>query len=631
MTEFQLPTGPVAYGQCSAALWSYLLLSGWERHPDDTENRLYPPGYDGPAVTSEYYNMPTGPLRIADIPEPFWRWLTGTKGWVYKPDARGDYIIPNNYTGTLPVTAFQNYVLPASPTPSWRINEELRDYLVTQGWNIRGTSSWVYTGAWMAADSMAYRATEVAQIQPTSATIPANSKNNIYGSWRIIAQRATTGEYLDMDLPLHVEEITWELNGPGALRGTISPDVGAMRAADGRLLLEEWGTLIFAEADGQIRWGGIVINSTFEGPSWTVEAAGFTAYPHGAPYAGLYSATGVDPAQAFAHIWSHLQSYPDGDLGVVVTGAYTGDKIGLPSGPTLRGMISDQLWDWLIKNRKWWVYNGSSRGEMILPPDYDGDLPPRDDDLDNPYDPYELLWWEAPDCGDELNNLADVAPFDYVEQHAWADATSKNMRHEVQIKFPRAGRRREDLAFIQGENVTSTVSPTVNGDDFSNEILGMGAGEGQGAIRRSTAVSDGRLRRPVVLVAKDVDDATRLDTILAAQLRARQQPLSITEIEVRNHPNAPIGSWAVGDDILVQATIPWLGDVNLWCRIVSWTLTSETTATLQLQRSDSFVYAYDDVEVVGADQGPTTDDGEPLYPGNDTYPSETTYPHDERS
>lgn len=628
---YGIPTEPVAYGQCSAAMWSYLLLEGWERHPDNPdENRIYPPGYDGPPVTSEYFDIPTKPVRVEDIPEPLWRWLVGVENWQYRP-GQPDYLTPGNYSGPLPPTEFQQFEMPAAPTPAWRISAKLRVYLLTQGWNIRATASWVYTGAWQSPDGMKYRATEVAPAEAIAATIPANSENNIYDSWRFIAQRATTKEFLDMDVPIQWQEITWELNGPGALRGTISPDLGTMRAADGRLLLEEWGTFIYAEADGEIRWGGIVINSEFDGENWNIECAGFTTYPHGAPYTSTYSATGVDPAQAFAHIWSHLQSFPDGDLGVVVTGARTGLRVGLPSGPTLQSLVSPELWDYLVNKRKWRVYTESSYGTMALPPDYDGDLPPRAQDVDNPYDPYELLWWEAPDCGDELNSLAAAAPFDYVERHAWQNSKDKLIRHEVQVKYPRAGRRREDLAFIQGENVIAQIVPSISGDDFSNEVLGLGAGEGPEALRRSTAVSDGRLRRPVVYAAKDVDDADRLDAEIAAQLRARQQPLTITEITVRNHPNAPIGSWAVGDDICVSAELPWVGEVNLWCRIIGWTLLSPTTATLTLERSDAFSYASYDVEVVGADRGPTTDTGDALYPSATTWPGPDTYPNNERS
>lgn len=360
-------------------------------------------------------------------------------------------------------------------------------------------------------------------------------------TWRYIAQRAVTGEFLDMELPLSRDELRWELSGAGSLRGTIAPDVGSMRAPDGRLLLEEWGTLIYAEADGEIRWGGIVVASGFDGAAWKVEAAGFATYPHGIPYAGTYSQIGVDPADVVAHLWGHLQGYADGNLGVTVTGAKTPARLGTPA-TTVDGKAAD---------------------------------------------PYELNWWEAPDCGREIEALAGQTPFDFTERHFWDGDT---IGHELVIGYPRLGRRRTDLSFIQGDNVSSVVTPSLDGEDFANEVVGIGAGEGPKAVRRSTAVRDGRLRRTAVHTAKAVTSTARMDTLIRAQLQRRQNTLTIDSVTVRDHPNARIGSWNVGDDVLIEATIPWLGDVSLWCRITGWELLGEHTANLSLTRSDAFTY-----------------------------------------
>ena len=134
------------------------------------------------------------------------------------------------------------------------------------------------------------------------------------------------------------------------------------------------------------------------------------------------------------------------------------------------------------------------------------------------------------------------------------------------------------------------MAPTLDGDDYANGVLGLGAGEGKGALQRTVAVPDGRLRRLAVYTAKDVSSPARMDALLQRELRRRQDTLEITSVTVRDHPNARIGSWSLGDDVLIQATIPWLGDIALWCRIVGWALKTESTATLSLVRSDSFTY-----------------------------------------
>lgn len=368
--------------------------------------------------------------------------------------------------------------------------------------------------------------------------------------WRYIAQRATTGEFLDFDVPLHRDGLTWDLSGTGSLSGKVTPDTGALRASDGHLLLEEWGTLLYAEADGRIRWGGIVVSSKFDNDAWTVEAAGFTTYLYGLAYAGDYSKIQIDPVDAVKEIWRHVQAYPDGDLGMVVTGDKTPVRIGTDPKKTNFTTGSGQ------------VVSFSSG-------------------------PYTLNWWSAPDCGRELENLAKDGSFDFYEAHTW---TGETIAHEFRVAYPRAGRKRTDLAFVQGDNITKVVTPTIDGDDFANEVMGLGAGEGKGSVHRTTAVRDGRLRRSYVYTAKDVTSTSRLDALIKDQLQRRAQALDISSVTVQDHPNARIGSWSLGDDVLIQADIPWLGPISLWCRIVSWTLLTEHTALLTLKRSDAFTY-----------------------------------------
>lgn len=517
--------------------------------------------------------------------------------------------------------------------------------------------------------------------------------------WRFVAQRALTGELLDLELPFAMKTLRWDLSGPGSLTGSIAPDTGTLRAADGRLLLEEWGTYLYAEADGVIRWGGIVVSSKFEGKEWTVEAAGFTTYPHGLPYLSTYAVAQRDPADIYRDLWAHVQSHPDGNLGVTVTGktpilvgtessarylaasnkAAAAKKVYDTENATLAATRKAETATRSVYTQKTKAKTDRSKlltaSKKVLTAaksaltaakreltaaqktknaatiaaaqskvsaaqakvnDAQADVNAAQRALNDAiaaqtaqkkvvdaanaktdaqarvvksakaaYDTanaakkaakeqvkedggaYELNWFDTPDVGQELDKLAQETPFDYVETHAWAGNT---IRHTVQIGYPRIGRRRTDLAFVQGDNVTSVVTPTIDGDSFANEVIGLGAGEGAASLRRSTAVRDGRLRRTAVLKAKDVSARGRLDALIRDELTARQGELQIDAIEVADHPNAVIGSWSVGDDVLVQATLPWLGDVELWCRITSWELLSDTRAKLTLARSDSFTY-----------------------------------------
>ena len=432
-------------------------------------------------------------------------------------------------------------------------------------------------------------------------------------AWSFIAQRALTGEFLDWDVPLELDGLEWQLSGPGSLKGTVSPDVGGLRASDGRLLLEEWGTLLYAEHDGIIRWGGILISSSFSGEKWNIEAAGFSTYPHAIEYAGDYSQIGVDAATVIRHLWDHIQGYPSGNLGVQVIGAETtGHLLGDPGTSALQDAITKAVneiidrfeeedvsdpspdnWSWPDwgsfaalfgpdLNRQW-------KTEAPTVPALDWLKAYADTYRQRDPDPYTLNWYETTNCGEEIDSLVKEAGVDWHEEHAWTP-DHESITHRIVLSHPRAGRRRDDLVFAQGDNVVSLVSVESNGDDYANEIVGLGAGEGRAMLRRTTAIQDGRLRVNHVLVDKAVTKAARMDALIGEEMNLRRAAIRVESVDVIDHPNAPIGSWQLGDDVLIRAEIPWLGEIEVWCRVTGWTLTGDNTATLSLVRSDLYRY-----------------------------------------
>lgn len=362
-----------------------------------------------------------------------------------------------------------------------------------------------------------------------------------------MVQRATTKQWLDRELPLETDGPDWSLSAAGTLTGMLPEgwSRGSLALADRGLLLEEWGTIIHVDASGVHRGAFIVHHMEVnERGQLVVDAIGYSSYPHGLPFEGGgptgYSRIGIDPADITRDLWSHAQSQPDGDLGVRVVGS-TPVRLGTPA-----------------------VEGDRSSG------------------------PYELLWWETPDCGREIDTLATQTPFDWVEETEW---DGEDARLRIRIGYPRLGRRREDLAFVEGENITAVVTPERDGSRFANSVVGLGSGEGQGALRWTAAKGDGRLRRVAVLPAKDVTSQARLETLVRGELDRRQSTtLRVDEITVRDHPNALLGSWSLGDDIRVQAFVPHFGEIDLWCRVVGWRLAGEQHAVLALERSDTFNY-----------------------------------------
>ena len=361
-------------------------------------------------------------------------------------------------------------------------------------------------------------------------------------AWRYLAQQALTNELLDLELPLTREELRWDLSGPGALRGTIPEEYTRLNYSNGLPVFGksregEWSTYLYAEESGRIRWGGILQKSRYGGPGlWSLEAAGFTSYPNRMPYSGgYYKRVAYDPALIFAAIWAHLQTQPDGNLGVTVAGASTPVRIGTAA------------------------------------------------------EPYELAWWENTDCGGELGQLALETPFDFTEEHAWSGAST--ITHTVRIGYPRTGRRRDDLVF-DPTNTLDAVELERDGSPgaFAQNAYVIGKGEGAATIRGFDGVRDGRLRRVTTYTDKLAGTAARANSLARRERLTKTLEPALASITVQDHPQAPIGSWQCGDDILTEVTVPHLGKVSIWHRVTSWQLLTDTTAQLSLARSNTFHY-----------------------------------------
>ena len=203
---------------------------------------------------------------------------------------------------------------------------------------------------------------------------------------------------------------------------------------------------------------------------------------------------------------------------------------------------------------------------------------------------YALEWWDAPDCGRLIDDLAKSAPFDWVEEHYWSGDVPTT---RIRIAHPRTGRRlsgENDPTFVQGVNITVQLQPASEGSNFANTVFGIGAGEGAGSIRRLISKRNGRLRRVATLQSKDVKSKQDMVTRIQAELNARQETLAVNSIVVREHLNSPRGSYSLGDDIYVQGNVPHYGKFGLWHRIVSITEQPNGFTELDLQLTDSFTY-----------------------------------------
>lgn len=374
-------------------------------------------------------------------------------------------------------------------------------------------------------------------------------------TWKWMAQRALTGEWLHRDLPLRDVKPTWNLNAPDAFTATLDPERLDLVAGDGRPVLDEWGTWLYGVEEDIIRWGGIVTPSAFASQAWTVNAQGVVGYATGIDYDGHFTADSVDPLDVVRELWRYLVEYSKGGfapLNVVVDQTKSPVRLG--------------------KSPKH-VQFTTGQGEQV---DFTASQA------------FEIAWWSSTDCGQEMNTLASQTPFDYREAHTWQ---GDDVEHRIVLGYPRLGTRRTDLRFALGENIAEVPGAARPSDLFCNESLGLGAGEGSAMKRVRIAQPDGRFRRPHKFSQPGVTDIDRLTQLCRMDLRTRNPDLDVTEVVVRDHPNAPLGSLQAGDDIYMTGRLPWLGAADLWLRITSRTWDMQaSTATLTVARSDSFTY-----------------------------------------
>lgn len=215
--------------------------------------------------------------------------------------------------------------------------------------------------------------------------------------------------------------------------------------------------------------------------------------------------------------------------------------------------------------------------------------------------PYRINEYDTLDMGQWWDNLCKDGGFDYYETHAWAPAADRNPRtgepvnidHVLHVGYPTVGRNLRTSPshrFEIGINVSTVPTVALSADDYCDEVLVVGAGEGPAKVRGRASVPDqGRMHRTRV-----VSDPM-IKTNELAQKRAAQEASSyagdhnVSELKVRNHSFAPLGSYGPGDTLqLLGSGKGWADDLNQPFRITQIAVTPDEgdTATLTGARPD---------------------------------------------
>lgn len=356
--------------------------------------------------------------------------------------------------------------------------------------------------------------------------------------WRYFTQDALTGAILHPSLPLSDVEFGNELNGPGSFSATLAP-----RWAKANVDSLMPGTaLIYAEADGFLRWGGLLWDASPEDGDYKIEAASWSSYltkrhdAHG-ELNGRGPYTFQDPCVIIRDIWAYAQEQPDGNLGVVVDATTSTAQAGTPA------------------------------------------------------EPWHSYWYEKPALGDLVDDLVseDGAP-QYT--NACSYQANGTIQRRLVLGYPRLGARRNDISFTSGINIIDSPPISYSGDDFANTIIATGSGEGTATRFAVDSVRDGRLRMESVLELPTVNGNDVLGRRAAAERKLRQVMGQVTQVTVRDHPAAPLGSWQIGDDVRIAVHNQWVSYTG-WARITADSYKPSDgpdQAVLTLARADSFHY-----------------------------------------
>lgn len=360
------------------------------------------------------------------------------------------------------------------------------------------------------------------------------------------AFRTLTGEVLHRDVPLYGMNLTKTLSGATQMTGMAAEDVMTARV-NGDRLLDEWGTTIVRVNDAGIPTHSCIMQpqTQWEAQNGVLNLVGPMGYFKGWYYDRATSwgpdpkkgLARPDPVKIFRSLIAYVQSVPDCDVGLNIIGATQSDvRIG-----------------------------------------------------DNE-EPYRLQWWEAPDVGDALDNLASITPFDYAEGVEWDAYNPGKPWHFVDIGVPRLGKKQKDLRFEQGVNMRDPV-PIVSNEGYCNDVLGIGNGEGSTMVHKRATRRDGRLRRTRIITDKTASQKT-IDTRVASFLESMRSGIDIGQIVVDDHPYARISQLRVGDDIDAIGTLASYGDFDVSLRILAITIDEMTPeqATLTTALSSSFTY-----------------------------------------
>lgn len=385
---------------------------------------------------------------------------------------------------------------------------------------------------------------------------------SFYQRCRVIIED-TQGNIVARDVIVQEAKVVRQLSGPCAISFKIHHREPSIQnnVALGPILLKPWGHWVHVEKelwDGtrKIIASGIVQPSEVDPQSGilALEAKGFSDYPKGLPWLVNWNPFVVDPFVIFSEIWEHIQGFENGDLGVTTFPAESGALM-LPG----------------------WSFDSENFIQ----------------------DFFAIFIREVDriDCGEYLEALARDIPIDYWERSEWNSMYS-SINKSIELAYPHGGVDQTGLAFRINENVISAKQKVETEMNWVSGVTVKGWFPTKEYYSEFTNADPNRYRRVIDEADARIDSDERAKVWAHRQLTKRQIPKYYESITIDPfHPNAPFGTWDVGDTITVSGLMPWHGDVTQKHRIIAYGWELDTN-NIELRLMAEGAFLYDPIEYI---------------------------------
>lgn len=387
---------------------------------------------------------------------------------------------------------------------------------------------------------------------------------------RFTVIEVNTNKILSSDLVVKDPTLTLNLSSPAKIGFSI--DQGQRYASSYGIDWKNWGQWIIPELEtdqfGKITLGALLVSDNKIDPDTgdlQIDAVGFLGYLKGIPWLENYNPIAVDPAEIIQRIFAHVQSFPNANLGIDV--------------------------------------QPSSTGTQMLPGyGFDGSI------LSFDFFAIFIRAVDFIDCGDYVYSLARDLPLDLFEEVSW-NSDRTEVTKTVRIAYPLGGLQQDNLSFRLGENVINVERAEEMDIEPVSDVIIRGWLPGKVYSSQLSNADMTRARRVVMEEDANINSTERSAAWAHRKLTRRNIPRYFSKITIDpNHPNAPFGSWGLGDSIFVEADdFPWTGDIAEWHRITSITIKNDEPL-IELGLKVEGAFNYDPIEYdPDYDANPTLD------------------------